>query len=167
MTNVIRSIKATRKLPDGIYIRGTVQGYPLLFTTHTGASKTVLSQRVYDAMRHEDKPSLVKCPKLVGAGGTAINEQGKGNFKLKLGPVSMHIEMIVADIDDDGLLGVDVLQNAEDGPADLLMSKGVLKVAGKEVPIIQVGLQNRIRKVTAADHFVIPAQSEAVIDVYI
>ena len=167
MTNVIKSIKATRKLPDGIYIRGTIQGYPLLFTTDTGASKTVLSKRVYDAMRHEDKPSLVKCPKLVGTGGTAINEQGKGNFKLKLGPVSMHIEMIVADIDDDGLLGVDVLQNAEDGPADLLMSKGVLKVTGKEVPIIEVGLQNRIRKVTAADHFVIPAQSEAVIDVYI
>ena len=91
----------------------------------------------------------------------------KGNFKLKLGPVSMHTEMIVADIDDDGLLWVDVLQNAEGGPADLLMSKGVLKVAGKEIPIIQVGLQNGVRKVTAADHFVIPAQSEAIIDVYV
>ena len=47
------------------------------------------------------------------------------------------------------------------------MSEGVLKVDGKEVPIIQVGMKNRIRKVTSADHFVIPAQSEAVIDVYI
>ena len=84
-------------------------------------------------MRHEDKSSLKKCPKLVGAGGAAIHEQGKGNFKLKLDPVSKHTEMIVADIDDDGMLGVDfVLQNEEDGPADLLMSKGVLKVADKK-----------------------------------
>ena len=138
-----------------------------MFTTDIGTSKTVLSKCVYDAMRHEDKPSLIKCPKLVGAGGAAINEQGKGNFKLKLGPVSMHTEMIVAGIDDDDLLGDDVLQNAEGGSADLLMSKGVLKVAGKEIPIIQIGLQNRVHKVTAADRFVIPAQSEAIIDMYV
>ena len=37
----------------------------------------------------------------------------------------------------------------------------------QEVPIIQVGIQNRIRKVTAADHFVIPAQCESVVNVYV
>ena len=41
--NVIKSIRVTRKLPDGVYIRGSVQGYPLLFTTDTGASKTIIS----------------------------------------------------------------------------------------------------------------------------
>ena len=79
----------------------------------------------------------------------------------------MYVEAIVAEIDDDGLLGIDLLQNGENGPTDLLMSKGVLMIAGKEVSIIQIGSQNRIRKVTAADHYVIPAQSEAVIDVFI
>ena len=58
------------------------------------------------------------------------------------------------------------MQNGADGPTDILMSKGVLQMAVKEVPIIQVGMY-RIRKVTAADHSVIPAQSEAIIDVYI
>ncbi|MCG8048608.1 MAG: retroviral-like aspartic protease family protein, partial [Candidatus Thiodiazotropha endolucinida] len=164
---VIKSIKHSRKLPDGIYIRGTVQGYPILYTADTGASKTVLSKRVYDNMRPEDKPPLTKSAKLVGAGGTNISEVGKGNFEIQLGPVKVETEAIVAEIDDDGLLGVDVLQNREDGPTDLLMSKGVLKMAGKEVPIIQVGVTNRTRRVTAADHSVIPAQSEAIIDVYI
>ena len=79
----------------------------------------------------------------------------------------MQTEAIVAEIDDDGLFGVDVLQNGEGGPTDLLISEGVLKVNGKEVPIIQVGMKDRICKVTSADHFVIQAQSEAVIDVYI
>ena len=79
----------------------------------------------------------------------------------------MDTEAIVAEIVDDGLLGVDVLQNREGRPTDLLMSKGVLKVEGKDVSIIQDGMKTRVRKVTSADHFVIPAQSEAVIDVYI
>ena len=35
------------------------------------------------------------------------------------------------------------------------------------MPIMQVGIMNRTRKVTAADHSIIPAQSEAVIDVYV
>lgn len=156
-----------RKLPDGIYIRGSVEGYPVLFTTDTGASKTVLSKRVYDALKSEDKPPLSKSSRLIGAGGTVINEVGKGSFKLQLGPVELRADAIVAEIDDDGLLGIDILQNSDDGPADILMSRGVLRVAGKEVPIIQVGMQNRVRRVTAADHYVIPAQSEAVLDVYV
>ena len=44
------------------------------------------------------------------------------------------------------------------------MSRGVLLIDKKEVPIIQVGVKTRVRKVTAADHFVIPAQSECIID---
>ena len=164
---MIKSIKHSRKLPDGIYIRGNIQGYPILYTADTGASKTVISKRVYDNMRSADRPTLTKSAKLVGAGGSSINERGKGNFNVQLGPVSVETEAIVAEIEDDGLLGVEILQNGADGPTDILMSKGVLKMAVKEVPIIQVGIVNRIRNVTAADHSVIPAQSEAIIDVYI
>ena len=72
----------------------------------------------------------------------------------------MKIEAIVAAIDDDSLLGVDILQNGNNGPTDLLMDKVVIVSNKKGVPIIQVGVTNRVRKVTAADHFVIPAQSE-------
>ena len=57
---VMKSIKATRKLPDGIYIKGSVQGYPILFTADTGASKTIISRRTYEAMKSVDRPSLGK-----------------------------------------------------------------------------------------------------------
>ena len=118
-------------------------------------------------MKPEDRPELAKTSKLVGPSGDTIKEKGKGMFALKLGPVHLEIEAIVADIDDDGLLGVDVLQNGDDGPADLLLSKGVLIINRQEVPIIQVGLENRVRKVTSADHFIIPAQSECIIEAYV
>ena len=116
-------------------------------------------------MRPEDKPPLSKSSQLVGAGGTYINEIGKGNFKLQLGPVCVQTEAIVAEIEDDGLIGIDVLQNRHNGPTDLLMSKGILKMGDIEVPIMQIGVADRTRKVTAADYSIIPAQSETVIDV--
>ena len=71
---VVKSVKATRKLPDGVYIRGSVQGYPILFTTDTGASKTIVSSRVFESMKPVDKPMLTKASKLVGATGSPINE---------------------------------------------------------------------------------------------
>ena len=150
-----------------MYIRGSIQGYPLLFTTDTGASKTIISKRIYEAMKTGDRPELSKSTKLVGADGTEIIGQGKGRFQIKLGPIQLDIDAIVADIADDGLLGVDVLQNGVGGPTDLLLSKGVLRVHDQEVPIIQVGIKSRVRRVKAADHYVIPAQCESVIDVYI
>ena len=154
-------------MPDGLYVRGSVQGYPILFTTDTGASKTILSSRVFESMKPEDRPSLKKTSKLVGASGVSIKERGKGTFNIKLGPVELEIEAIVAEIDDDGLLGIDILQNGKNGPADLLMSKGMMVLNKKEVPMMQVGMTSRVRKVTAADHFVIPAQSECVVDVVV
>ena len=59
------------------------------------------------------------------------------------------------------------MQNGKEGPTDILLSKGVLMIENQEVPIIQVGIKQCIRRVTAADHSIIPAQSEVVIDVYV
>ena len=158
-------MKEDSKLPDGIYVHGSVQGYPLLFTTDTGASKTIISKRVLEAMKQEDRPVLESSTKLVGPNGSVIKALGKGSFDVRLGSVHMDVEAIVADIEDDGLLGVDVLQNGESGPVDLIMSKGVMLIEGKEVPIIQVGKHEKERRVTAANDYIIPPQSETVIGV--
>ena len=91
---------------------------------------------------------------------------GQGTFSLKLGQVAVEVEVVV-DIDDDGLLGIDLLQNGKGGPVDLLLSKGVLQVKDEEVPIIQVGLKSKVRGVKAADHTIVPAKAEAVINVYV
>ena len=122
---------------------------------------------MFESIRPADRPVLSRASKLIGAGGTTITNLGKGEFTVHLGTVKLEVEAIVADIDDDGLLGVDVLQSKSNGPADLLMSKGILLINKQEVPIIQVGPNTRIRRVTAADHFIIPPQSEAVVDVYV
>ena len=72
-----------------------------------------MSSRIFESMRPQDKPQLTKSTKIVGASGSVISEKGKANFTLKLGTVELEVEAIVADIEDDGLLGVDVLQKWE------------------------------------------------------
>ena len=52
----------------------------------------------------------MKTSKLLGASGVSIKERGKGTSVIKLGPVKMEIEAIVAEIDIDGLLGVDIFK---------------------------------------------------------
>ena len=127
----------------------------------------MISKRMYEAMEVEDRPALASSSRLIGPGGSIIKELGKGNFSLKLGNIEVQVEAVVAEIDDDGLLGIDVLQNDKDGPADILLSKGVLMVQDKAVPMIQIGVKNRVRKVVAADHYVIPPMAESVIDVFV
>ena len=135
-TEVVKSVRHVRKLPNGIYVRGSRQGYPVVLTADTGASKSVLSKRVDESLRPEERPLLRKACKLIGAGGITINELVKGEFTIQLGTVSLQVEAVVAEIDDDGLLGVDVLQSNSNGPVDLILSKGVLVIGKQAVPII-------------------------------
>ncbi len=146
---------------NGVYIKGQIEGIPILFTADTGASRTVISERVYDRMEEGQRPSLEKTSCLVGAGGSPIRERGKAMFTLQLGPLVMAREAVVAAIEDDALLGYDVLVGGENGPADILLSKGKIVLDSIEIPCIQVGSKSRARKVVIADDVSVPGNSEA------
>ena len=70
----------------------------------------------------------------------------------------------MAKIEDDALLGIDILPNESDGPADLLLSQVIIKLKGHEIPCIQEGVQVKARKVSCVDHYKIPGYCEALID---
>ncbi|CAG2211272.1 unnamed protein product [Mytilus edulis] len=75
-------------------------------------------------------------------------------------------ELVIAEIEDECLLGMDILQNDPSGPADVILSRGIIILRGVEIPVIQVGV-DRARRVISADHYEIPGYTEAVIDIYI
>lgn len=160
-------IRRRKPYSSGLYVKGAIGSVPVVFTADTGATKTIISDRVYNKLDPAYRPTLIKTSCLVGAGGTPINEKGKAIFDIQIGPVSLQKEIIVAEIEDECLLGIDILQNDDGGPADLLLTKGVIVLKGQEIPCIQIGLKSEIRKVRAADHYTIPGYSEAVIDVMV
>lgn len=152
----------------GAYIDATVCGVPLYFTADTGASQTILSKRIYDKIPNERKPKLKQSVhNITCAGGTVLKEHGKAMFDLQLGSLQLTKEIIIADIGDEGLLGADIIQEDEKGPGDLMLSKGILRLRGLDIEILRVGKDNKVRKVTAADHYMVPGYCEQVIDVFI
>ena len=92
---------------------------------------------------------------------------GKMKCKLTLGDLTLDVDVIVAEIDDEGLLGIDVLQKHYTGPADILLSKGEIHLSGHKILCIQIGGQIKVRKVRAADHYMIQGKCEQIIDVLV
>jgi hypothetical protein len=164
--------KVRREKPkcNGIYIEGSVQGVGVFFTVDTGATRTFMSKRVYERIPLENKPELITNPDsrpMTGADGTQISRFGKAVFKLELGPITIERAVIVADIEDDVLIGADILIRDPAGPADLLLSQSKMIFHGNKIPLIRIGTPYQARRVVVADHFIIPALSERIIDCFV
>jgi hypothetical protein len=79
---------------------------------------------------------------------------------------SRSIEAVVADIEDEALLGYDVLEGGSQG-ADILLSQNKIILDGIEIPCFQVGRSHTIKRVVMADDAHIPGRTEALVDVYV
>ncbi len=128
--------------------KGPYRGHTDIVYSGYRASRTVIYERVYDRMEEGQRPSLRKTSCLVGAGGSPIRERGKAVFNLQLGPLGMAREAVVAAIEDDALLRYDVLVGGENGPADILLSKGKIVLDNTEIPCMRVGSGSRARQVS-------------------
>ena len=144
-----------------------VENVSVLFTTDTGASRAIISSRIFQRIEECARHRLEKAGCLKGAGGKLIKELGKAEFALKLDTHKIVCEAIVAEIEDEALLGYDVLMGGKKGPADIHLSKSKILLDGYEIPCVQIVRGSRQRKVVMADNFSVPAQSEAVVEVYV
>ena len=71
---------------------------------------------------------------------------------------------MVAEIEDDCLLGADILQNDDGEPGDLCLSEEIFRLRGIKIPLICIGKPRKsVKKVVAAKDVYIPRQSEAVV----
>ena len=79
----------------------------------------------------------------------------------------VHRNVLVASITEDVLLGADFLQDEEDGPVDIFFSQGKMRWKGLELPFLPYNTPANTRKVHSADHYIVPAMSEMIMDVYV
>ncbi|CAC5397556.1 unnamed protein product [Mytilus coruscus] len=76
--------------------------------------------------------------------------------------------MIVANIEDEALLGLDVLMKSQWGPAHIKLTDGIVLFGGHVIHCTQIGQTNKlIRNIYVADNYEIPPRSEIVIDVFV
>ena len=81
---------------------------------------------IVEAVRPPMQHSAVS--NILGAYGQPLQEIGKVDFQLHT--LKLTAEVIVADIADEVLLGIDILKNSTSGPADILLDKGVIQLDG-------------------------------------
>jgi hypothetical protein len=113
----------------------------------TGATKTILSDRVLQQMDPSKRSMLSGSTMLQGVGGTPIKVRGKGRFSITMGSVVIERELVVADVTDDVLLGCDVLFNGEKGHTDTWLSKKVILLNGVRIPCMRAEEFGELRKV--------------------
>ena len=153
---------------DGIYISGQVQGVDVNITVDTGASVSLISEDLYHNIPREQKPYLEMTTQHVSAAdGAKLRCSGTADFILALGPVVVNKRFVVADIQDEVLLGADFLQKDVEGPVDLILSEDRMVFRGQSVPLQQIltSKPSHIRKVRVADDCVIPGMCEKTMEV--
>ena len=152
---------------DGVYVRSRVQEVPVLFTADTGAARSVLSKKVFGKIPVKYQPELNESSPLSSVNGRLLKEYGKGKFTIYLDSMKIEAELVVAEIEDEGLLGLDILIMREEGPAEIKLGSGEIVMNGTVIPCIRIGNGNKVRKVTLADDYTVQPFTEYVIDVYI
>jgi hypothetical protein len=64
---------------------------------------------------------------------------GKAVFNITLGSLTLDSELIVAEIEDEALLGLDILMKGKGGPADIKLTEGLILLDGIAIPCTQIG----------------------------
>ena len=144
-----------------------MNGIPVLFTADTGASKTVISQSIFQPIADNNRPKLKKGHSLKTANGDPIKSLGQGMFTLQLGPIVLKQNIVVADIENEVLLGIDILHDKKNGSANILLSEGIIQFRGVSLPCVDIKSAHSECLVTVAEDVIIPGHSEVLIDAFI
>ena len=148
---------------DGLYVDGVVEGMAVRFLVDTGASVTMLKTSVYETLPEAKRIPLEgedRCMLL--ADGSTLPFTGRGKFTIGVGPSSAVHEVLIANIDVDGILGMDFLRAQK---CELrLENKGyVLVLPEGQVSCRATQGNLACRRVAICETVVIPPRSEVIV----
>ena len=118
---------------DTIYVSGSINGVKVNFVMDTGAEKTIVSKKGFDKIYQYDQPKLVKRGKLMPSGGQAMTVYGRCKVNIVLDQVKLHNEVVIAELNDEVLLGMDILTGMDGKPADIILSQNKIILNGQEI----------------------------------
>jgi hypothetical protein len=95
---------------QGLFVRGDVSGTDVLFLVDTGSSNTVINYEQYLRITENVRPQLIPIKEIIRqADGTPLPVHGKVRTEVGVGGSSATIDVLVADLGNDGILGMDFL----------------------------------------------------------
>jgi len=152
-------VKLSNFQGSGLYVAGKLAGRAIDCLVDTGATLTLISPKVWDNVK-DGTVTLSRFDKeLVSASGDPINIQGKTPVQLEINGMQFQVTVVVADIDNDMILGLDFLQ-AEGGMLDLV--KSTLSLRGQSIKLSCSGSIGCYR-VVVAERTEVPARAEIIV----
>jgi hypothetical protein len=82
-----------------------------------------------------NSPPLTKSSILFGADGNPLVELGTAIFYIQLGTVEFEKELVVAQIDDEVLLGLDILMMGKLGPTEIKLADKCIIWNGETIQV--------------------------------
>ena len=96
---------------SGLYISGQAESKNVDWLVDTGCSVTILSEKIFHKIHPDDRPELHPPSKqLLSADGSPMKVLGESMFNISVGHKTVSHFTIVAEISNDGLLGIDFLK---------------------------------------------------------
>ena len=92
-----------------LYVSMLVNGMPTRFLVDTGATVSLLSRTAYDRMDKAHETSTGVDGEVVSTNGTLVKVLGQTSVQLKIADEAWTQDLIIADIHEDGILGMDFL----------------------------------------------------------
>lgn len=98
-------------LQSGLFVKVTVNGILCNFIVDTGASLTILSHKVYENITKSKGNALAPSTQsIILADGALLQTKGKCDLQINIGSSEFEVTTVVADINTDGILGLDFLK---------------------------------------------------------
>ena len=98
----------------GLYLPGFLGGFRVMWLIDTGVARSVLSFKVYNSLPASVKFSLSSENSAIAlANGQQAKTYGVGHVVMRLGNSEFQMHVIVAEIEDEGILGMDFLSQVD------------------------------------------------------
>ena len=159
--DTLTAVHALTDTMEGLFVPVLVRGKVVRMLIDTGATETILSAKMYHLIPRERRPPLDPPMNIMTqADGSRIDILGTAMVELAVGEKSEIVKLIVANINSDGLLGMDFLA-ATGGVLDI--GKGHLQIGGETLRCEKEGDSNHCYRVVATETVVVPPGHEQII----
>ena len=116
---------------EGYFICALLDNMPITFLIDTGSNVTILSKEMLQKLPSETntlvEPSTLK---MLTVTGEVTPFLGKMDLNLTIGTQKLKHNVLIADIENDGILGMDFLTAHK---CDLMLTRKLMKINGEEI----------------------------------
>ncbi|MEW8542943.1 MAG: retroviral-like aspartic protease family protein, partial [Candidatus Thiodiazotropha sp.] len=154
-----KSVKVSGPNNSGLFAAAVVNGKPVYCLVDTGATLTIISTKVWGLMDQSSSALDPYSQVISTATGSPIEVNGKARVQLKMAKSLCYIDVVVANIENDMVIGLDFLKNMD---CKIDVAQGTLTIQGQTIQLDCLGYVGCSR-IIASEMLQIPPLSEQII----